>query len=404
MRDGIGFALGGLAGNNAHGAGFLQAALDTGVTPEMISCTSGQLLWVWYYLRLLDKDDTVSDDGTLQARFRDELDKLSPTSLILDALPSPMVPPREFTRTAAEWSQQWPFSRDFTWWWLALFGKKDRYKPSIRSMPLDILRNAAQSASDLLDKIADEHRGSPFLVEFFANIWPNRVLEPDFRQEFFDGVSTVFNNSDVGIVFNSYEPTTGEECIYINEVARRKLGREYGDAASYRTRTRYARINPEAVRDALWLYMYGFDTGSGHLDGAYYRDVILSELCTPTMRHIFAVRPVNHKWIGALPTTLPAGKDLETEVGFDGAYIGERDKIDLMNKVGAETRGILHRLESTGIDIPDELRAQLTKYHRIDVIDVEMDTQRGYFDYVFEDMGTFTRGKALGLERLKQVL
>jgi len=28
--NGIGFALGGLAGNNAHGAGFLQAALDTG--------------------------------------------------------------------------------------------------------------------------------------------------------------------------------------------------------------------------------------------------------------------------------------------------------------------------------------------------------------------------------------
>jgi hypothetical protein len=29
--NGIGFALGGLAGNNAYGAGFLQAALDTRV-------------------------------------------------------------------------------------------------------------------------------------------------------------------------------------------------------------------------------------------------------------------------------------------------------------------------------------------------------------------------------------
>jgi hypothetical protein len=28
--NGIGFALGGLAGNNAHGAGFLQAALTPG--------------------------------------------------------------------------------------------------------------------------------------------------------------------------------------------------------------------------------------------------------------------------------------------------------------------------------------------------------------------------------------
>jgi len=47
----VGFALGGLAGNNAHGAGFLQAALDAGVEPQMISCTSGQIRWVFEYLR-----------------------------------------------------------------------------------------------------------------------------------------------------------------------------------------------------------------------------------------------------------------------------------------------------------------------------------------------------------------
>ena len=39
----VAFAMGGLAGNNAHGAGFLQAALERRIQPKMISCTSGQI-------------------------------------------------------------------------------------------------------------------------------------------------------------------------------------------------------------------------------------------------------------------------------------------------------------------------------------------------------------------------
>ena len=47
----IAFALGGLAGNNAHGAGFLHAALERKITPTTISCTSGQIHWVHLYLQ-----------------------------------------------------------------------------------------------------------------------------------------------------------------------------------------------------------------------------------------------------------------------------------------------------------------------------------------------------------------
>ena len=103
---------------------------------------------------------------------------------------------------------------------------------------------------------------------------------------------------------------------------------------------------------------------------------------------------------GPLPSSFPAGKDLETEVSFNGAYIGERDKIDLMNKVGSQLRDILEQLTKTGLDVPDQLRDKLDKYHQIEVIDVEIQTQRGYFDYVFEDMDTFCRGKALGRKHL----
>jgi hypothetical protein len=331
--NGIGFALGGLAGNNAHGAGFLQAALDTGVTPEMISCTSGQLLWVWYYLRLLNKDHNVSCDGTLEMRFQDELDKLSPLALIFDAVPTPWPAAQEFVRRTAHLSRDWPFARDFTWWWLTLFGKKDRYQPCFQSLSLDILRNAQQSTNDLLQKLLKGRLGDAFLVEFLANIAPNRVLKPDFRQEFFDKISATFNSSTIGIVFNSYQPAPGEctpgpvEYIHLNEVARKQLGREYGTPASYRAHTKYAKITPDAVRSALWLYLYGFDEADKRLDGAYYRQMILSELCTPTIDRIFAVRPLNAAWKGPLPTTFPAGKDLETEVSFNGSYIGERDKL-----------------------------------------------------------------------------
>ena len=252
--NGIGFALGGLAGNNAHGAGFLQAALDTGVTPEMISCTSGQLLWVWYYLRLLNKDHNVSCDGTLERRFQDELDKPPPPALIFDAVPTPWPPAEEFVRRAADLSRDWPFARDFAWWWLTLFGKKDRYQPCFQSLSLDILRNAQQSTNDLLQKMLKGKLGDAFLVEFLANIAPNRLLKPDFRQEFFDNISDTFNCSEIGIVFNSYQPGSCEgtqgpvEYIHVNEVARKQLGREYGTPASYRAHTKYARITPDAVR------------------------------------------------------------------------------------------------------------------------------------------------------------
>jgi hypothetical protein len=62
-REQIGFALGGLAGNNAHGAGFLEAALKNNLKPVAISCTSGQIHWVYEYLRARSGSD--SEKNTL---------------------------------------------------------------------------------------------------------------------------------------------------------------------------------------------------------------------------------------------------------------------------------------------------------------------------------------------------
>ena len=67
----VAFALGGLGWNNADGAGFLQAALDTNVRPMMMSCTSGQILWAFRYLCCLG-DDTL----TLRKQLQDDIASL----------------------------------------------------------------------------------------------------------------------------------------------------------------------------------------------------------------------------------------------------------------------------------------------------------------------------------------
>ena len=42
VETGLAFALAGLGGFNAHGAGFLQAARDNEINPDLVTATSGQ--------------------------------------------------------------------------------------------------------------------------------------------------------------------------------------------------------------------------------------------------------------------------------------------------------------------------------------------------------------------------
>ena len=45
------FALAGLGGFNAHGAGFLTAASECGVVPDLVTATSGQIVVLADWLR-----------------------------------------------------------------------------------------------------------------------------------------------------------------------------------------------------------------------------------------------------------------------------------------------------------------------------------------------------------------
>lgn len=335
----LGFALGGLAGNNAFGAGFLEAALDSGVRPDMISCTSGQLLWVSRYLQRL-----TGGGETLRKQLETDIAKL-------DAY-------KNYDLDCAA---------------LALWGKADVYQPAGMTYISDLIRNGAESFGRIItDKRA-------FMFRRLLEVLPCRLLTPDFSDEFYDGVSQTMNATDIGIVFNSYGPSDGCEYVHLNEAARNSLTRssssekrfQAGQPSSYRDRTVYADITPAAVRDALWLYVYGFgENAEARIDGAYFRDIMLSELAPA--HKIYVVRPMHYHWSGDLPRSWPEMEDLKTKVAFNGAYAGERGQILLMNHL-----------------LKDEKISHEGKYHHIELVEIEMEKPRGFFGYVFEDLSVF---------------
>jgi hypothetical protein len=347
----IAFALGGLAGNNAHGAGFLQAALEAEIDSDMISCTSGQIYWVWRYLRQRDGHETEGDLKTILAQEIAGAQRFHIKDLDLTAL--------------------------------ALLGKQDVFKPAYTEYLADAIRNAAAALGHVV-----RERGNVFFLREFLQLFPCRLLVPEFPPEFFAGISDAFNRSEIGIVFNSYNPSDGREYVHMNEAARIKLStngsapycrdgsrasgaRRYtkGERDSYRDRTTYQDITPEAVREGLWIYQYGFDgKEDDFVDGAYFREIILSELTYAAT--IYVARPIHFHWTGHLPSSYPEMEDLKTKVAFNGSYSGERYQILLINKLLKD--GVL----------PE-------KYHPIKLVEIEMEKPRGFFDYVFEDLAVF---------------
>jgi hypothetical protein len=358
-NDKIAFALGGLAGNNAHGAGFLEAALKKHVEPAMISFTSGQILWVSRYLGCR-KEGTIG----LRALLSDDIEKL-----------------RAF------------HSPDLDLATLSLWGKPGVFRPAGTAYVADAWRNANRSLSHLLLDKREQ-----FVSRRLLEVWPCRLLVPDFPESFFADISQTFNDEkEIGLIFNSYNPHDGRERVYLNDKARQLLGqksghpRQYkaGTPSSYRKRTIYEAISPEAVRDALWLYQYGFDDESGDfLDGAYFRQIILSELTHADI--IYVVRPLHYHWSGQLPQNWPQMEDLKTKVSFNGCYAGERHQIELVNKF-LEADAFKHG--------PDGK----SKYHHIHLEEIEMKRARGFFGYVFEDLAVFDDSYREAMERLKGV-
>jgi hypothetical protein len=197
----------------------------------------------------------------------------------------------------------------------------------------------------------------------------------------FQDISDTFNDSDIAIAFNSYDPSQGEEYVHLNPAARNLLAVGDNDEKSYRKGTFYRRITSQEVEDALWLYQYGFPQGRTKLDGAYYRQILLSELVEADK--IFVVRPLNNQWIGELPNNFIGLRDIETEVSFNGTYIGEKDKIELIN------------------NFLKKGKVSANEYHHIEIYEIELSEQREFFDYVFESPAVFTEARNQASSLLK---
>jgi hypothetical protein len=331
--------LGGLAGNNAHGAGVLQAALECDKPPQMISCSSGQIHWVHRYLACREKEQR---EGVLRKELTDAIADVSPTKM--EAVDAAIV---------------------------SVTGRPNVFRPALAEFPLNIISNLATAFANILTNATKNWQAIFSAHRELARILPSQVLIPLFPDSYFRHISDKFNQThDVGLLFNSYDFKTGEENVYCNECAREWLDIKFGDENSYRRGTTYRRITPEAVREGLWIYEYGEPHDFSGIDGAYYRQIILSEL-SPA-HTIYVARPINSRWIGPFPKSWVGLQDLKTEVNFNGSYAGERDKIELINRLVREKT------------IPKE-----KGYHQIKVEEIEIQSQRGYFDYAQESVSVF---------------
>ena len=123
----------------------------------------------------------------------------------------------------------------------------------------------------------------------------------------------------------------------MNSKAAELTGHTPGTSSNRGDWVRYRPITPEAVRDALRLYEYGFDLPGNLIDGAYLRGIILNEIphAGNGISKIVVGRPLTSRWLGdARVRSLTELRDMQTEVNFhERSYLGEKGHIELINQL-----------------------------------------------------------------------
>ena len=279
----VAFALGGLGGGNAFGAGFLAAAQARNIKPVAISCTSGMIIWTAHFL--------AGDD--LREKLREQLAEM------------PKAP------ESAPFGNQWMLAK----------GLPGVFRPA---MP-------------------EYWERWSFLTPFSQpKEWADRLLPaqtwvPTRSPEYFKFVADTLANSEVVVMFNAFCPPTGQEILFINAAGCAALGVNWHDQTPD---TIYLPITAEGVEAALHLYSYGYERtyfGMNLIDGAYHRQFILNELCDMAPDYkpatIWVVRPQNSRWIGEMPENYFEQRDMETEIGMNSSYAMQVARIELLNEL-----------------------------------------------------------------------
>jgi hypothetical protein len=322
----LAFALAGLGGFNAHGAGFLQAARDNDFEPDLVTATSGQIAVLAAYL----KGEQDLRKGLIERSIED----------------NPLAQLR-----------------------IALFGYPGVFAPAVR---------------EALERILSP----PYVgmgIDFFANRFlPAQLYKPARAPETIKEWAETFNRSPIGVVFNAYNPTTGEGALFGNDAARERIRTETRIGILSQQKSRDPRmtkpggdgkallaITPTAIESALWLSFYGFASlPGGQIDGAYHRSCILSEL--HNFACVIVCRPLANGWLGdTLPQNYFDVQDWNTEMWFS---VGYKAEVDAMKRINS--------LIESGV-IKDR------KYKLVDILEVEPTTPAGYFNYFVERDSVF---------------
>jgi hypothetical protein len=122
------------------------------------------------------------------------------------------------------------------------------------------------------------------------------------------------------------------------------------------------------------------------------RSIILDELTFAD--RIYAVKPINHRWIGRLPPNALEIQDMQTELWMGISYREQARLIDTFNRL-LET-GRLREPEQDPSAQTSDTRNK--RYHPIELVPVEIGLQRGFFTYFVEDVEVFREAYAQAIE------
>jgi hypothetical protein len=157
MATDLAFALAGLGGFNAHGAGFLTAAREVGIWPDMVTATSGQIIVLAEWLRGTDLKSLLIDPSR-------------PTGVLGTLMLGVTGDPGIFRPALAEYWRRWA-----TW------------------------------------------PATP--AEFAAKLLPAQEFVPLRSEAYLGEIADLLNGAPFGVVFNTYDPVRGMGALFGNRAA-----------------------------------------------------------------------------------------------------------------------------------------------------------------------------------------
>jgi hypothetical protein len=411
------FALAGLGGNNAHGAGFLAAAQQLQRQRQQAVRTSPN-----------GQTSGAATDMSARSRAREarlilpELEFISCTSGAIAStvayLQGHDVREEMEARIEAVERVGWLPRNAWTDPWRGvvvalLTGVPGVFGPWIQAYG----QHWRKRLAGFINPGSPWFGAVPTTLHEFLDLWfPARTVVPRLPREFFGEAAEVFTDPGhgVGVAFNSFDPNTGIEQLYVNDAALHRIADHHDRHADYgRThrRTIYRPITPEAVQAALWLFGYGFADGrlgpSQEVDGAYARSIILNELTFAG--RIYAVKPTSERWIGRLPHNSFEVQDMQTEFWWEASYREQARLIETINDLQASGRLSCRSAPETNsvdagriaVTAPARINAVRAKdYRPLELIPVSIGMQRGFLTYFVEDREVFTEAYGRSLQVL----